>query len=239
MIFEEYFKTTEKQRWSLEEDIPWQKIDIDLARSQPDILENLNLAALIESYAPMYALKGLGVWWNSIEESAIASIQFYEEYKHYFALKRYLEPVGYTIPDQEIIDAREKNFSAVYEDRIAQLANYMISEHFTAHFYMHLLKTAKEPVLKTLLLHIMKDEFRHSDIFYKLLESHIKKDSSVKDIVLNEFLNFKHQSIEVVGENLPISLKNDFHAILLLVKKIERVTGKNVRQYKRACQQKP
>src|SRR3989344_2389115 len=227
-IFEKYFKTTEAERWNLESDIPWADINITQALAQPDVVENLRLAALIESYAPMYALKGLEVWWDSVEESAIASIQFYEEYKHYYALKRYLDALGLGIPEREILEVRQKNFGTHYPDRVRQLANYMMSEHFTAHFYMRLLEKAEEPVMKTLLSFLMKDEFRHCNVFYSLLERRIQEDPSVVKTVLSEALNFQHQGIEVVGENMPIAEKNDIQTLILFVKKVERLTGVNL-----------
>ena len=233
MIYERYFKISEQDRWRLEADIPWSEINVEQAKKQPEILDNLRGAALIESYAPMYALKGLEVWWNSIEESAIASIQFYEEYKHYYALKRYLDALGLGIPEREILEVRQKNFGTHYPDRVRQLANYMMSEHFTAHFYMRLLEKAEEPVMKTLLSFLMKDEFRHCNVFYSLLERRIQEDPSVVKTVLSEALNFQHQGIEVVGENMPIAEKNDIQTLILFVKKVERLTGVNLHEYKR------
>ena len=233
MIYERYFKISEQDRWRLEADIPWSEINVEQAKKRPEILDNLRGAALIESYAPMYALKGLEVWWNSIEESAIASIQFYEEYKHYYALKRYLDALGLGIPEREILEVRQKNFGTHYPDRVRQLANYMMSEHFTAHFYMRLLEKAEEPVMKTLLSFLMKDEFRHCNVFYSLLERRIQEDPSVVKTVLSEALNFQHQGIEVVGENMPIAEKNDIQTLILFVKKVERLTGVNLHEYKR------
>src|SRR5437868_1780853 len=116
MIYERYFKLTESDRWQLETDEPWAQIDVELASTQPDVIEKLRAAALIESYAPMFALKSLSLWWESIEESAIASIQFFEEYKHYYALKRYLDAVGVEIPEREVVEVRQHNFGAPYGD---------------------------------------------------------------------------------------------------------------------------
>jgi hypothetical protein len=132
VIYERYFQAAERQRWRLETDVRWGEIDIESARRDEATLEALRDAALIESFAPMFALKGLEVWWDSVEESAIASIQFYEEYKHYFALRKYLGAVGIEIPDREVLDLRAPAVASHYNDRVRQLANYMISEHFTA-----------------------------------------------------------------------------------------------------------
>lgn len=233
MIYEKYFKLSEADRWQLETDIPWQDIDVDLAASQPDILEELRSAALIESYAPMFALKSLHLWWDSLEESAVASIQFYEEYKHYFALKRYLEPVGYAIPEREIVEVRQKNYGTYYPDRVRHLANYMMSEHFTAHFYKRLLERAREPVMRVLLNLLMRDEFRHCHVFYSLLERRLELDPSIRETIVDEAVHFRHQGMEVVGERMPVAEKNDFQTILLFFKKVERLTGISLRGYRK------
>ena len=147
---------------------------------------------------------------DSVEESAVASIQFYEEYKHYYALKRYLDVVGIPIPEREIVEVRTPNFGQFYADRTRHLANYMMSEHFTAHFYKRLLEQAREPVLRTLLEFLIRDEFRHAGVFYSLLERRVEIEPKARQLIVDEALHFRHQGIEVVGERLPISLKNDF-----------------------------
>lgn len=230
MVYERYFRLSESDRWRLEADIPWTAIDSGLARARPELLNNLREAAVIESYAPMFALKSLHLWWDSLEESAVASIQFFEEYKHYYALKRYLEAVGIEIPEREIIEVRTPNFGQFYTDRTRHLANYMMSEHFTAHFYKRLLEQAQEPVLKVLLEFLIRDEFRHAGVFYALLQRRLELEPAARHRVLDEALNFRHQGVEVVGERLPISLKNDFPAILSFWKKIETLTGLSLRR---------
>jgi hypothetical protein len=231
MIFERYFKLTEADRWQLDADIAWDTIDAGRARRRPDLLETLRSAALIESYAPMFALKSLNLWWDSLEESAIASIQFYEEYKHYVALQRYLEAVGLGIPEREVIDVRRKNHGTEYGPRERQLANYMMSEHFTAHFYRRLLEQADEPVLKTLLALLMRDEVRHCNVFYALLQRRLELEPSIRDTIVDEALRFQHQGVEVVGEAMPTAGRNDFQTLLLFFKRVETLTGVNLREH--------
>ena len=231
MIFDKYFKLSEDDRWQLETDVPWSAIDAERARRRPDLLSTLRDAALIESYAPMFALKSLSLWWDSIEESAIASIQLYEEYKHYFALQRYLERVGYAIPEREIVEVRRKNYGTQYGERGRQLANYMMSEHFTAHFYRRLLEKAEEPVLKTLLTFLMRDEVRHCNVFYALLQRRLELEPSIRDTIVDEALHFRHQGVEVVGENMPMAERNDFQTLLLFFRRVESLTGVSLREH--------
>jgi rubrerythrin len=233
MVYENYFRLSESDRWRLETDVPWDQIDQQAAFAQPDVLDKLREAAMIESYAPMFALKSLHLWWDSLEESAVASIQFYEEYKHYYALKRYLDAIGMPIPEREVVEVREKNFGEFYGDRTRHLANYMMSEHFTAHFYKRLLEQAQEPVLRVLLEFLIRDEFRHASVFYSLLERRIGMDPRARHLVMEEAMNFRHQGVEVVGERIPIAMKNDFAAILTFWKKVERLTGISLREQRK------
>jgi hypothetical protein len=230
MIFEKYFKLSEADRWRLDTDVRWDAIDAERARLQPDLLQLLREAALIESYAPMFTLKSLHLWWDSIEESAVASIQFYEEYKHYVALQRYLERVGYAIPEREVVEVRRKNYDSHYGERGRHLANYMMSEHFTAHFYRRLLERADEPVLKTLLTFVMRDEVRHCNVFYALLQRRLELEPALRETIVDEALHFRHQGLEVVGEHMPIAEKNDFQTVLLFFRKVETLTGVNLRE---------
>lgn len=233
MVYERYFKLTESDRWELESDVAWHEIDVGVACAQPDVLQKLRSAALIESYAPMFALKSLSLWWESVEESAIASIQFFEEYKHYYALKRYLDAVGMEIPEREVIEVRQRNFGGSCGDRARHLANYMISEHFTAHFYKRLLEQVREPVLRVLLNFLVRDEFRHANVFYSLLERRMELDPATRDAIVEETLHFRHQGVEVVGESIPIAQKNDFQTILGLWKKVEHLTGVSLREHRK------
>ncbi|MGH9458006.1 MAG: ferritin-like domain-containing protein [Thermoanaerobaculia bacterium] len=232
MIYERYFRRAERVRWQID-DFDFGAVDAERAAARPDLLATLREAALIESYAPMFALRGLRSWWNSIEESAIASIQFYEEYKHYFALKLYLERAGIEIPEREILSVRTEEATAPYRDKVRQLANYMVSEHFTAYFYQRLLEQADEPVLRRLLECLIADERRHCSVYFDLLAQRIVNDRSEIDSVLEEVVEFRHQASEVVGENVPVAMRNDFEAVVHLWNRVERLTGVDVRTLRR------
>ena len=112
-----------------------------------------------------------------------------------------------------------------------------MSEHFTGHFYLGLVKLAKEPVLKKILKLIAGDEFRHSQLYYDLLKDKLKTDPTAAAKVLEFSLNFEHFGAEVV-EEVPISVKNDFKAIVSYARKIEQLTGKSPQDYIREKMEK-
>jgi hypothetical protein len=232
MIFDSYFRTTEKMRWRLEDDIPWKQIDRKKAAKQGEIIKILRDATLIESYAPISHMRMLEVHWDDIDVSGVLSIQLFEEYKHYHVLKKYLDAIGEVITEEEILEKRHKNKDAPPDqsDPITQLAKYFMSEHFTGHFYVGLTQKAKDPVLKKILKLIAGDEFRHSQLYYDLLVEKVKQDPTAAEKVLEFALHFEHFGAEVVDE-VPISQKNDFKAIVGFARKVEKLCGKSPQDY--------
>ena len=54
MLYEDYLLASELNNWTLETSIQWESIDRELARTQPEILQALHDAAIIEGYLPVY-----------------------------------------------------------------------------------------------------------------------------------------------------------------------------------------
>ena len=66
------------QRWILEADVSWNRIDVPLALSQPDLLDQIRESALIESYFPIYTTRLMREIWDDIDATSVFSIQLYE-----------------------------------------------------------------------------------------------------------------------------------------------------------------
>jgi hypothetical protein len=231
MIYDEYLTTAELQRWILEIDVLWNSINRDLALSQPELLEQVRESALIESYFPLYTTNLIRACWDQIDLTSVFSVQLYESYKHFYALNRYLEIVGYRpLADGDLIEVRARNVAQRVEDPIRELARYMISEHFAAYFFLRLSRQAKEPVLQQITACIAKDEFRHTQFAYDLLEPRIRNNEETRLHVLEAGVNFKHVGADVVP-NVPVALKNDIQAILTLDKKMHRLCGISISEY--------
>lgn len=233
MIYDEYLVHAESQRWILEVDVAWNEIDRDLALSQPDLLDQVRDSALIESYFPIYTSRLMRAMWDQVDVTAVFSIQLYESYKHFYVLNRYLELVGHRpIEEADVIAAREKNLDTPVGDPLAELARYMMSEHFAAYFFLRLSRKAPEPVLQRIADFISKDEFRHTQFAFDLLQPRLRDDPSARERVLATAADFHHLGSEVV-EAVPIAEKNDFQAILTLDKKIHRLCGQRLSDYAR------
>ncbi|HET7238339.1 MAG TPA: hypothetical protein VFI76_04895, partial [Terrimicrobiaceae bacterium] len=74
---------------------------------------------------------------------------------------------------------------------------------------------------------VARDEVRHSQFGYELLQMRIERDSSHAEIVLDAARNFTHFGALVVPE-VPVGNKNDFLAIITLDQKIQRLTGRSL-----------
>ncbi len=233
MIYDEYLTTAELQRWILEADVSWNSVDRELALSQPELLDQVRESALIESYFPIYTTHLMKACWDQIDITAVFSVQLYESYKHFYALNRYLEVVGYRpLSEQELIAVRAGNIENRIENPIRELARYMVSEHFAAYFFLRLSRQAKDPALQRIAAFIAKDEFRHTQFAYDLLEPRVRNNEQARREALEAALNFKHVGADVVPQ-VPISHKNDLQAILTLDKKMHRLCGVSLSEFSR------
>jgi predicted nucleic acid-binding protein len=233
MIYDEYLTTAELQRLILEVDVAWNQIDRDKALSQPELLDQMHDSALIESYFPLYTTNLLRAMWDQVDVTSVFSIQLYESYKHFYVLNRYLSSVDYRpVSDAELVAVREKNRDTVVTDPIAELARYMISEHFAAYYFLRASRQAKEPVLARINAFIAKDEFRHTQFAFDLLEPRVRSDADARRRCLDAGLHFRHVGSDVV--HVPISEKNDIQAILTLDQKMHRLCGTGLSEFAKA-----
>ncbi|MGH9385387.1 MAG: ferritin-like domain-containing protein [Vicinamibacterales bacterium] len=231
MIYDEYLTQAELQRWILDADVAWARIDVPLARTQPDLLEQVRDSALIESYFPIYTTRLMRALWDQVDVTSVFSVQLYESYKHFYVLNRYLELVdAHPISGEELIAVRRPNLDTPIDDPIRELARYMISEHFAAYFFLRLARQAAEPVLAQIAGYIARDEFRHTQFAFDLLDVRLKDDVSLRDRVLQAGMAFRHVGADVVA-HVPVSEKNDLAAILTLNKRLRRLCGVSLSEF--------
>ena len=225
MIYDEYLTTAELQRWILDADVAWNSVDRQLALAQPVLLDQVRDAALIESYFPLYTGKLVTTFLDQIDLTSVFSVQLYEAFKHFYALNRYLEIVGYrAVTEQEIVEVRRRNEANRFPDLISELTRYMISEHFAAYFFLRLSRQADEPVLRKIAGFIAKDEFRHAQFAFDLLDPRVRGNEGARQRCLAAADNFQHLGSDVLA-NVPISQKNDLQAIITLDQKMHRLCG--------------
>ena len=233
-LYDEYLTQAELQRWILDADVAWGNVDATLARSEPAILDQVRDSALIESYFPVYTTRLMRALWDQVDVTSVFSIQLYESYKHFYVLNRYLELVDYRpITEDEIVAARRGALDATIEDPLGELARYMISEHFAAYFFLRLSRQAPEPTLRDIAAFIAKDEFRHTQFAYDLIDARLKAEPGGRDRVLGAALAFRHVGADVVA-SVPVSEKNDLAAILTLNRRLQRLCGISASEFAKA-----
>ena len=228
MIYEAHLRATEENAWPLDTTIAWDAIDLSVAHTESELHRALHDAALIEGYLPVYAARLMQLLWDDVDATAVLSMELYEGLKHFTALTRYLDRVGFQreeISVATLVAARERALRFRYEERdlIAHLTNFMCSELFAAYFFLRISRKTREPVLRELLGYMARDEFRHSASAGDVLKQRIDRDPAVAEHVLAAAERFRHYGSDVV--DVPVAEENDFEAIMAVNRKIRLLCG--------------
>ena len=192
--FELFFSQCEKNRWRFETDVDWNSIRRELVTAEE--IETLRLAALTEGFSPTYIADLLDLYCDDPEMGAFLSIQFYEEYKHFHALRRYLRLVGREITDEELTARR--SMRTTYRSKLIPLMKFGLSEIFTAIFYRNFAKSTEEPVLKRLCGFIAADEYRHLNFYTSYLEHYVRQENVSATELIDALQQYQHQGLEAV-----------------------------------------
>jgi rubrerythrin len=214
--------------WSVERDIRWNNIERERAYATPELLAQLRDAALIESFHPVNLGRLLRLTWDDIDASVVFSLELYEGFKHFHALRTYLDAIGYepAITDAELVEIRQR--AAVTEipayELIGQLVEFMLSEHLATYFFRRLAEQSLEPVLREMLTLIAADEVRHAQSASDLIAKRLALDPALVPRVLDAAAHFRHFGEQVVGV-VPVAQPGDPVAIRSFAKRIERLCG--------------
>jgi hypothetical protein len=228
VIYEAHLRATEENAWPLDTTIAWAAIDLGVAQNERELHRALHDAALIEGYLPVYAARLMQLLWDDVDATAVLSMELFEGLKHFTALARYLDRVGFqreAASEATLVAARERALGIRYDqaDLIAHLTNFMCSELFAAYFFLRIARRTNEPVLKDLLGYMSRDEFRHSASAGDVLKKRIDRDPAVVSQVLAAAEHFRHYGRDVV--DVPVAEENDFEAIMAVNRKIRLLCG--------------
>jgi len=230
-LYERHARAAERGAWSIERDIRWQEIDAGRALAQPDILAKLRDAALIESFHPVNLSRLIRFAWDDIDAGVVFSLEMYEGFKHFHALRLYLETVGYEprITDDELRAIRERAHRDDLErgDPVGPLVEFMLSEHLAAYFFRRLGEQAKEPQLRVMLGLIAADEVRHAQSASDLIAQRLAMRPDFAPLVLRAAVEFRHYGAEAV-EDVPVAMPGDDVAIRTFATRIERLCGMRI-----------
>jgi rubrerythrin len=230
-LYARHARAAERGAWSIEHDIRWQEIDASRALAQPGILAKLRDAALIESFHPVNLSRLIRFAWDDIDAGVVFSLEMYEGFKHFHALRLYLEAVGYEprITDDELraIRARAARDDLDPADPVAPLVEFMLSEHLAAYFFRRLGEQAEEPQLRALLGLIAADEVRHAQSASDLIAQRLTARPELVPHVLRAAVQFRHYGVEAVGD-VPVAMPGDDVAIRTFATRIERLCGMRI-----------
>lgn len=218
----------DRGKWSVERDVAWSEVDRDRANARPDVLAALRDAALIESYHPVNLARLMRATWDDIDASVVFSIELYEGFKHFHALRMYLDAVGHepVITDEELVEIRraQAEVDVSRDEVIERLVEFMLSEHLAHYFFRRLGEQAEDPVLADLLGRIASDEVRHAQSASDLIAKRIAADASLVPRVLDAALDFHHFGEQAIG-TVPVAQPGDPIAIQTFARRIERLCG--------------
>ncbi len=170
------------QNWT-PDDIAWDRFDA--ARVDPDLLNLVKAASLVEANGGDYAIYLCNVFAEDQKFQAAAKAWADEEVQHGGALARWAalaDPAfdfdacfrrftaGYRLPLEAVASVRGS--------RVGELVARCIVEVGTSSYYSALSDSAEEPVLKEICRRIAADELRH----YKLFYSHLKRYLRIEQI---------------------------------------------------------
>src|SRR5262249_1778818 len=129
-LYVRHARAADRGAWSVERDIDWKAIDARIALSQPDILAKLRDAALIESFHPVNLSRLIRLTWDDIDAGVVFSLEMFEGFKHFHALRTYLDVVGYepaiTNDDLRAIRKRAERADLDPADSMTPLVEFML-----------------------------------------------------------------------------------------------------------------
>lgn len=230
-LYVRHARAADRATWSVERDIDWKAIDARTALAQPDILAKLRDAALIESFHPVNLSRLIRLTWDDIDAGVVFSLEMFEGFKHFHALRLYLGAVGYepAITDEDLrsIRAHAERGDLDPADPMTPLVEFMLSEHLAAYFFRRLSEQSHEPQLAAMLELIAADEVRHAQSASDLVAKRLAARPELKSDVLRAATTFKHYGTEAVGE-VPVAMEGDDVAIRTFAARIERLCGTRI-----------
>ena len=214
--------------WSVEYDVDWDGVDVALASSQPEILDQLRASTLVESFHPVHLGRLLPVVADDVDATTVVALEMYEGFKHFHALRRYLEVVGHApeITDAELVAIRRRAPCQPLpsEEVVPTLVRFMLSEHLASHYFRKMALRVREPVLRALLRTMAADEVRHAQGAFDLVAARVRADRSLVPVVLEAARRFHHFGDEAVAD-VPVAESGDGLAIRSFARRIERLCG--------------
>jgi acyl-[acyl-carrier-protein] desaturase len=205
-LFRKFFDQAERRRrWSLQDDIPWQKAN---PRVSPAIANVIESFCAVELFLPDYVIQALPMIRGSRGRAWFHLNWGYEEAKHSMALGDWLVRSGHRTEEQ--LRDLETQVSANQWDLprdspLGMVIYAMTQELATWLHYRNLLRHVndrEDPALAKLLRLICVDERSHHDFYKKVTQLYLARDRSGTIAELQRvLLNFRMPAVHLLAES--------------------------------------
>lgn len=179
-LYREYFDLAEKRRrWSLREDVPWDRCNPGLDPAVADVVESF---LAVELYLPDYVANAMAMWRPSRACTWFYANWGYEESKHSLALGDWLLRSGMRT-DEQMADLEGRVFGwkwdVPHDSPVGMLIYAAVQELATGVNYRNLRRhtaAGRDPALDALLGFLSVDEQAHHSFFLKAVRLFLAQD---------------------------------------------------------------
>ncbi|ABC80227.1 ferritin [Anaeromyxobacter dehalogenans] len=172
MLYPELFRSLERARWSLEDDVPWASFDPAALSDEQALTVKMN--AITEWSALPATEMFLRDNRHDSDFSAFMSIWFYEEQKHALVLMEYLRRFRPDlVPTEDELHAVRFEFDPA--PALETLALHFCGEIRLTQWYRRAAEWHTEPVLKHVYGLISQDEGRHGGAYLRYMRQALER----------------------------------------------------------------
>jgi hypothetical protein len=172
MLYPELFKSLEKARWNMAEDVPWDRFDA--GRLTDEQAKTVKMNAITEWAALPATEMFLRDNRDDSDFSAFMSVWFYEEQKHALVLMEYLRRFRPEfMPTEEELHAVRFEFDPA--PPLETLMLHFCGEVRLTQWYRCASEWHTEPVIKAIYDTISRDEARHGGAYLKYMKRAIDR----------------------------------------------------------------
>jgi hypothetical protein len=172
MLYPDLFKSLEKARWNLAEDVPWGAFDS--SKLSDEQARTIKMNAITEWSALPATEMFLRDNRDDSDFSAFMSIWFYEEQKHALVLMEYLNRFRPDLVPSED-ELHEVRFDFDPAPPLDTLMLHFCGEVRLTQWYRCASEWHTEPVIKRIYDLISKDEARHGGAYLKFMKRAIER----------------------------------------------------------------
>lgn len=207
-LFREFFdKAEKKRRWSLRDDIPWDKVNPKLNPAIADVLETF---CTVELYLPDYIEKAWPLLRNSRGRMWFHANWGYEEAKHSMAMGDWLVASGHRTEDQlREVETQVSQYvwNLPHDSPVGMVLYGMTQELATFLHYRNLRQCVEndavgDPALSKLLSLISVDERAHHSFYLQVAKLYMEMDRSGTIEALRRVIHtFKMPAVDMLADS--------------------------------------